>query len=335
MGTRETGTSPDDPTQANPTRYEWNAAHRLSKVILPDLTSAEHRYNGDELRTWRREPLGAETNYDWVPSGILGLSQVLNETDGTGFPKANYVLGPNGLIALVDGDGHERYYVFDALGSVLALTDETGAVTDAYAYDEYGVAPSTTSSTSDLIRYAGQRLDSETVTYYLRARSYSPKEGMFLSRDPLGPTLPGYLYANDNPINLTDPSGLRCQAGWSRQDYEYKTAFWGRRRGLNVTIRATCCCPPNSTPVGAEVSSAPSAEEFFSSIVSGGFYDRWRTNGQEPSYAAFIWYWNSPGPAPLIRGFRGGCMCCDPDRGVVPGDWIWGDAIFSEFDVWA
>jgi RHS repeat-associated protein len=197
----------DDPSQANPTRYEWNAAHRLSKVILPDLTSAEYRYNGDELRTWRREPSGAETNYYWVPSGILGLSQVLNETDGDGAPKASYVLGPNGLIAIVDGDGNERYYVFDALGSVLALTDETGAVTDTYAYDEYGVETSATGTSYNPMRYTGQQFDIDLGSYHLRMREYSPGLASFTSRDPLLLTT-RYRYAAGNPARWTDPNGL-------------------------------------------------------------------------------------------------------------------------------
>ena len=198
----------DDPAQANPTRYEWNGAHRLARVTLPDLTAAEYRYNGDELRTWRREPSGAETNYYWVPSGILGLSQLLNETDGTGAPKANYVLGPNGLIAIIDGDGHERYYLFDALGSVLALTDERGAVTDTYAYDEYGLEISATGTSYNPMRYTGQQWDGETQQYYLRHRLYAPGSGKFVSRDPLEGSR-RYVYVNNNPENLIDPQGMK------------------------------------------------------------------------------------------------------------------------------
>jgi len=197
-------TEKDAPSQANPTRYEWNAAHRLAKVTLPDLTAAEYRYNGDELRTWRREPSGAETNYFWVPSGILGLSQVLNETDGDGVPKADYVLGPNGLIAIVDGDGHERYYVFDALGSVLALTDETGAVTDTYAYDEFGGPVECFGSIDKEVTFAGYRY--HDGLYSLGVREYYPNFGLFLRRDPS--TIIGrYVYCNNRPTRLVDPLG--------------------------------------------------------------------------------------------------------------------------------
>jgi len=46
-----------------------------------------------------------------------------------------------------------------------------------------------------------------------RARFYDPTTGQFLSRDPLEAiTRSAYGYAYDNPVNLTDPTGL-CSCG--------------------------------------------------------------------------------------------------------------------------
>ncbi|KAB0264979.1 RHS repeat-associated core domain-containing protein, partial [Microvirga brassicacearum] len=55
--------------------------------------------------------------------------------------------------------------------------------------------------------------DAETGLVYLNARYYDPKVGRFLSPDSLDPTLPGvgtnrYAYANNDPINRSDPSGF-------------------------------------------------------------------------------------------------------------------------------
>ena len=48
-----------------------------------------------------------------------------------------------------------------------------------------------------------------TGLYYLRARYYDPKTAQFPSRDPiLAVTRPAYLYADDSPVNATDPTGL-------------------------------------------------------------------------------------------------------------------------------
>ena len=52
-------------------------------------------------------------------------------------------------------------------------------------------------------------VDPNTGLIYLRARYYDPTTGQFLSVDPLvAETGQPYSYANDDPINETDPTGL-------------------------------------------------------------------------------------------------------------------------------
>ena len=91
------------------------------------------------------------------------------------------------------------YYLFNAHGDVTALTGAGGAVTERYEYDAFGnttVVPvsavSTTSAepnaavtatSKNPFRYCGEYWDSETGTYYLRARYYSPALGRFTQQD--------------------------------------------------------------------------------------------------------------------------------------------------------
>jgi RHS repeat-associated protein len=61
-------------------------------------------------------------------------------------------------------------------------------------------------------RYQGQYEDSETGLYYNRFRYYSPEEGMYLSKDPIGLAggLNTYAYVSDSNI-LLDIWGLMEQ----------------------------------------------------------------------------------------------------------------------------
>lgn len=57
------------------------------------------------------------------------------------------------------------------------------------------------------------QLDPESSLYFLRARYYDPKVGRFISRDPVSGVLTNpqtqnpYVYALNNPVNNSDPSG--------------------------------------------------------------------------------------------------------------------------------
>lgn len=86
----------------------------------------------------------------------------------------------------------------------------------AYDYDPFGVARTTTqvatSAPANPLRYAGELLD-VTGNYHLRARQYDPALGRMLSIDPLAPEpddpyVASYVYANNRPTLLTDPSGM-------------------------------------------------------------------------------------------------------------------------------
>lgn len=203
------------PPDAAVTAYAWDYASRLRKITFSQELSAEFRYNADGLRIYRRTAAGQHTNFYWIPEGLIGsLAQVVNETDDSGEAKASYILGPGGLIfAIVDGSGSERYYVQDVQGTVLALTDGDGIVTDTYDYDEYGIERGGSGNFVNAIRYTGQQYDIDSGLYYLRNRYYQPEGGIFLRRDPVG-QVDGtnlYAYARSNPVNYTDPSGLKTR----------------------------------------------------------------------------------------------------------------------------
>jgi RHS repeat-associated protein len=71
------------------------------------------------------------------------------------------------------------------------------------------LAPTTTGTTTNNLRFPGQYEDVETGTYYNYMRTYLPMVGRYGESDPIG--LDGganlYLYADSDGINIIDPYG--------------------------------------------------------------------------------------------------------------------------------
>jgi RHS repeat-associated protein len=111
------------------------------------------------------------------------------------------------------------YYHFDGLGSIIALSNSSGAVVEQYTYDVFGT-PDSVSSIGNPYLFTGREYDSETGNYYYRARYYAPDIGRFLQPDPTvykeGLNL--YTYGRNNPVGFFDPIGLASVAVYDPAD---------------------------------------------------------------------------------------------------------------------
>ncbi|MER8583605.1 RHS repeat-associated core domain-containing protein, partial [Mesorhizobium sp. M1423] len=80
--------------------------------------------------------------------------------------------------------------------------------------------------------YIGERFDPETGLLYLNARYMDPVLGRFISPDDWDPTLPGvgtnrYAYAQNDPVNKSDPNGHIIDTIWDGLSIAYDAGMIG------------------------------------------------------------------------------------------------------------
>jgi RHS repeat-associated protein len=100
------------------------------------------------------------------------------------------------------------YYLTDKLGSVVAVISGDGqTVSDRTGYDPYGNITYTAGSITNPFGYAGGYTDATGLVQF-GARYYDPTTARWTQIDPAGTAgSSAYVYADDNPINMSDPSG--------------------------------------------------------------------------------------------------------------------------------
>jgi RHS repeat-associated protein len=140
--------------------------------------------------------------------------QILYTTDGTAATKY-YYYGTQ-RVARKDSGGTVYYYAGDHLGSPHLILSATGTVVRQSIFSPYGAVLSQTGTVTDPFGLTGRYRDTNG-TYKLGKRYLAPTAGAFLTPDTSGKldpsapqTLNRYSYAQDDPINMVDPSGERA-----------------------------------------------------------------------------------------------------------------------------
>ena len=113
----------------------------------------------------------------------------------------DYDLNPTGELLVMHSDH---------LGAVHTISDQKQQLRWAAQYDTFGRLQSSQGDLNLHLRRAGQYYDLATGWHVNGVRTYLPQQGHYLEPDPLGPSPFSQLYgyANQQPLNHTDPWGL-------------------------------------------------------------------------------------------------------------------------------
>ncbi len=188
--------------------YEWDQQSRLVRVTGPSGVT-EYEYDGLGNRT---ATVLNRQRTDYVLS-FTELGDIIAEISGGGLVMTRSVYGL-GLVGRTAGGSTLNFFDFDAIGSTAEVTGPSGNVLNRYAYSPFGNSLARIEVTDNNFEFVGQfGVERQTDSLHLmRARFYRGPEGRFSQTDPSelkGGDLNLYRYAENSPVNSSDPSGLQ------------------------------------------------------------------------------------------------------------------------------
>lgn len=237
----------------------YNVENRVSTVLLVSGTCAENgtllagwafTYDGDGSRVKQVYTDETSTLTTFYFAG--GAYEVRD--DGTTGTVWKYYGFAGMTVAVNDGSGL-KYLLTDHLGSIVAVTDASGALLSEQRYMPFGqVRTDVGSITQTDFGYTGQRnLDAQQNVYSLglmdyKARFYDSYITHLTQPDSIVPdlynpqSLNRYSYVNNNPIRYTDPTGHCIDEGDAPPNSPAKRNICPKRETL----------PPDPTTTGGD-----------------------------------------------------------------------------------
>ena len=214
-------------SQTNTYTYDFNNRFLSASFVSGDVLSVCYDAAGTRV--------GVATTDGWhffITDPIDPYKRPLVEYTDQGAPVRYYMWAGNRLLYHHDAAGLRCYHP-DEQGSTLALSDDSGNVTDQFAYLPYGAAVhiGATKTPFQWLGGYGVYYDGDSELHLTLHRAYSAKDKRFLQPDPIGlnggPNL--YWYGDGNPLKFVDPLGLFVgnNTFWNRVDSRIENGWNG------------------------------------------------------------------------------------------------------------
>ena len=190
--------------------YHYDRENRLTGVTVDAETVFSAKYDYRSRRVEKTE------NGDTV-SYLYDGGVSVQEYDAAGSLKTylvragGYGGGIGDVVYTENGSsGKREYFLYNAIGSTSALTDDSGSVLSTTNYGAWGAETGTTGSSENVRKFSTKERSASIGLDYFGFRYYDYDLGRFTTRDPSGyPDGPNnYLYCSNNPVNKIDALGL-------------------------------------------------------------------------------------------------------------------------------
>jgi RHS repeat-associated protein len=191
------------------TTYHYDDFGTLRSLNLPSGDSIEYLIDTNSRR------IGKKLNGEFI-QGLLYHDHLnpVAEIDGEGRVVSRFVYASRPHVPDYMFKGETTYrLVADHLGSVRLVVDgATGEVVQQIDYDHAGNVLHDSRPGLQPFGYAGGLRDPGSELVRFGARDYDPRTGRWTAKDPVlfdGGQSNLYAYVHNDPVNHTDPTGLR------------------------------------------------------------------------------------------------------------------------------
>jgi RHS repeat-associated protein len=233
------------------TTYTYDVLGNLIASHLPNGTAISYIVDGNNRR------VGKEVNSALVEGFLYDGDRIVAQLNGsnqivTQFVYASRSNSPDYMVQA----GVAYRIISDHLGSpVLVVNTSTGAIAEEITYDEFGNVLSDTNPGFQPFGFAGGLYDQDTKLVRFGARDYDASVGRWTAKDSIlfnGNDTNLYGYVLDDPVNLTDASGL---SSWRETLSEWWNSLFPPEPPP-IDYRLDCACkivvmPPKYPPMSS------------------------------------------------------------------------------------